>query len=274
MQYLVHVKGNVLDSCSKSYVVNAKSETDARNSASELFEGEFGVFEGNIYTQPYKRLKKSILAFVFILIPILLSLINWKNGHNTYSICPSLISCLYAVAFYATFVIRFKGIHRAVGSWIDITFCILMILLLSSFIQTILVEKTINLFWITEFNIDTKIILPIAIILSMFGLKIVSLICIASIGIMALFNITALSDAMGMVFGPLYIICAFMGIMLYLSVEPAMNEIMFQCKKSMIRTVDYTRSDLLQVKESIRNLKTLSQQEKLEEHPKEETCTN
>lgn len=259
MQFLIHTKGNTLDICNKAYVVNAHSETEAKEIAVASFEDEFGVFADSITTQSFKRTKKSIMAYIFMLIPILLSLINWKNGHDTYSIGPSLVSCLYSVAFYAAFIVRFKGIHRTVGSWIDITFSILMILLLSTFIQTILVEKTINLFWIAELTIDAKIILPIAIILSWLGLKLVSIICIASVGILALFNITALSSAMGMIWGPLYVISSFMGIMLYLSVEPVMIETVSNLKKSIIQSIDYTRNDFIQAKSSVKNLNFFSQ---------------
>ena len=259
MQFLIHTKGNTLDICNKAYVVNAHSETEAKEIAVASFEDEFGVFADSITTQSFKRTKKSIMAYIFMLIPILLSLINWKNGHDTYSIGPSLVSCLYSVAFYAAFIVRFKGIHRTVGSWIDITFSILMILLLSTFIQTILVEKTINLFWMTQLTIDAKIILPIAIILSWLGLKLVSIICIASVGILALFNITALSSAMGMIWGPLYVISSFMGIMLYLSVEPVMFETVSHLKKSIIRSIDYTKNDFIQAKSSVKNLNVFSQ---------------
>lgn len=265
MQFLIHTKGNTLDVCNKAYIVNAHSEAEAKEIAITSFENEFGAFEESITTQTYTRTKKSIIAFIFMLIPILLSMISWKNGHDSYSIAPSLISCLYSVAFYAAFIVRFKGIHRTVNSWIDITFSILMILLLSTFIQTMLVEKTINLFWVAKFTIDAKVILPIAIILSWLGLKLVSIICIASVGILALFNITALSSAMGMIWGPLYVISSFMGIMLYLSVEPVMIETGLHLKKSIIRAIDYTKNDFIQAKSTIKNLNVFSQREKAEE---------
>ena len=145
MQFLIHTKGNALNVCDKAYVVDAPSESEAKEMAVSSFESEFGVFADSITTQLFKRTNKSIMAYICMLIPILLSLISWKNGHDTYSISPSLVSCIYSVAFYAAFIVRFKGIHRTVGSWIDIVFSVLIILLMSTFIQLILVEKTINL---------------------------------------------------------------------------------------------------------------------------------
>lgn len=258
MQFLIHAKGNTLDVRNKAYIIDANSETEANEIAITSFADEFGVFAESIQTQSFKRTKKSVVACVFMLIPILLSLINWKNGHDTYFIGPSLISCLYSVALYAAFIVRFKGIHRTVGSWIDIVFCVLMILLLSTFIQAILEGKTINLFGITKFTIDPKIILPIAIILSWLGLKLVSILCIASVGVLSLFNIKALSGAMGMIWGPLYVISSFVGIMLYLSVEPVMLETVAHFKKSIIRAMDYTKNDFIQAKSSVKNLNSFS----------------
>lgn len=265
MQFLIHTKGNALNVCDKSYVVDAPSESEAKEMAVSSFESEFGAFADSITTQLFKRTNKSIMAYICMLIPILLSLISWNNGHDTYSISPSLVSCIYSVAFYAAFIVRFKGIHRTVGSWIDIVFSVLIILLISTFIQLILVKKTINLFWIAKFTVDAKSIILIAIILSWFGFKLISAICIAGVGILALFNITALSSAMGMIWGPVYVISSFMGIMLYLSVEPVMLETVSLSKKSTMQSINYVKNDFIQAKSSVKNLNRFSQKEDSEQ---------
>ena len=264
MQFLIHAQGHTLETCNKAYVIDAKNEEEANAIAINSFENEFGAIENSVYTQTFQRTKKSILAYIFLIIPIFLSIISWKIGHQTYLIRPNLISCLYSLALYTAFIVRFKGIHRTVGSWIDIIFCILIILLLSSFIQMILVDKTIKLFWIAKFTIDTKIILPIAIILSWIGLKFVSLVCLAGIGVFALFNITTFSNAMGSLWGTVYIVSAFLGILLYLSVEPATVESITYFKKTLVQAVDYTKKDLIQVKSSIKNLNSASQEKSTE----------
>lgn len=123
MQYLVHTSGEVLNRCTKAYVIKASSKEEAQEIAVRNFDEEFSVAESNIFVKPYRRTDKAILAYIFMLIPILLSCVNWKNGHETISIQPDYISCFYAILFYSAFIVRFKGIQRTLGSWIDIVFC-------------------------------------------------------------------------------------------------------------------------------------------------------
>ena len=157
---------------------------------------------------------------------------------------------------YAAFVVRFKGIQRTVSSWIDILFCVFTVLLLSTFVKTILVTKTISLLGLTDITISTNVVLPVAIVLSWLGLKIVSLVCMGGVAIIALFNITALNTAMGTVFGPLYIICSFVGIMMYLSVEPAFVETLLQVRNVASRGLHRLSGDVSHAKTKAINVKT------------------
>lgn len=253
-QYIVHTSGEVLNKKAKAYVIKASSREKAQEIARNHFSEDFYAADETIYAKPYSRTWKAVLAFLFMLVPILLSFVDWKVGHDTVSIRPDYISCLYAVLLYAAFVVRFKGIQRAVASWIDIIFCFLIVLLLSSFIQTILVTKTFSLFGLTEISIDTNILLPIAILLSWLGLKFVSAACMIGIGILAIFHISSLSSAMGSLYGPAYILCAFMGILLYLSIEPALVEALPHFRKSVSRGFQYMQNDFAEVRGSARNL--------------------
>lgn len=237
MQYLVQVSGEIADKQSKTYVINSDSSENARIVATQNFRDEFSLKGEAVYVKSHKRTFKAIIAFVFMVIPIFLSLISWKNGRETISISPDYISCLYGILIYSAFVVRFKGVQRTVTSWIDILFCVFIILLLSSFVKTILVTKTINLLGLTEITINTNIVLPIAIILSWLGLKTVSLICMAGIAVIALFNISVLNEAMGMICGPLYVICSYIGILLYFAIEPACLEILSNFKLSAARGI-------------------------------------
>ena len=258
MQYVVHVSGEVLDRQNKAYVVNSKSPEDAQLIATQNFFEDFAIESDAVFVKLHKRTYKAIFSFLFMLIPILLSFVAWKNGHNTISISPDYLSCLYGVLIYTAFVVRFKGIQRAVSSWIDILFCVFTVLLLSTFVKTILVTKTISLLGLTNITINTNVVLPVVIILSWLGLKVVSLICMGSIAIIALFNITALSMAMGTLWGPLYIICSFIGIMMYLSVEPAFVETLLQVKNTtamglhrLSGDVSYAKAKAINVKAAI-----------------------
>lgn len=253
-QYLVHTSGEVLNRKTKAYVVKASSKEKAEEIARNHFSEEFYIADETIYAKPYSRTCKAMIAYLFMLVPILLSFIDWKVGHDTVSIRPDYISCLYAVLLYAAFIVRFKGIQRTVGSWIDIIFCFMIVLLLSSFIQTILVTKTFNIFGLKEISIDTNVILPVAILLSWLGLKLVSAACMVGIGVLAIFHISTLSNAMGSLYGPAYILCAFMGILLYFSIEPAFIEALPNFKKSVDRGLNYVQHDFAQARNSARNL--------------------
>ncbi len=264
MQYIVQVSGDVLERQNRAYIVNAKAKEDAQLIAKQNFCDDFSV-DGDTMSVKYNRRPfRAVIAFVLMLIPIFLSFIGWGDGHNLISISPDLTSCLYSMLIYVAFVVRFKGIQRTMSSWIDILFCVFMILLLSSFIKIILVNETFNLFGFSKINIRTDIVLLVAIILSWLGLKPISLACMAVIMIFAMFNITSLSTAMKSFYGPLYLISAFLGIMMYLSIEPACLEAISQIKKFTTRTVTRIGKDVSDIKEKPNNsVKELSDKKEL-----------
>lgn len=255
MQYVVQVSGEVLDRQNKAYVVNSKTAKEAQLIATQTFCEDYAIESDVVCVKSHKRTYKAIAAFIFMLIPIFLSFIGWKNGHDTILISPDYLSCLYGVLIYAAFVVRFKGIQRTVSSWIDILFCVFSVLLLSTFVKTILVTKTISLLGLANITISTNIVLPVAIILSWLGLKVISLVCMGGIAIIALFNITALNTAMGTIFGPLYIICSFVGIMMYLSVEPAFVEILSQIRNVATMSLHHLCGDITHAKRKAINEK-------------------
>ena len=256
MQYIVRVSGDVSDKRVKSYIVNTDSEESARTIAANNFCEEFSAQGEILYANTKARTKNAYLAFVFMIIPILLSYINWKHGHDTISIAPDYISCFFSAVIYAAYVIRFKGISRTVGSWIDIVFCLLSWLLLSTFIKTLLVTETISIFGLTELTINANTILIIAMLLSWLGLKLVSLFSIVLLAIFAFSNISALNDAMGSICGPLYIISSFLGLLLYLSVEPAVDQIMLNLRQSATQGIQNFKVDIAQAKEQAINAKS------------------
>jgi hypothetical protein len=256
MQYVVQVSGETLNKQNKAYVVKSSSEEEASLIAKQAFCEDYEIENATVSVKSNRRTYKAICAMILISISIFLSLINWKNGHDTISISPDYLSCLYGVLIYTAFVVRFKGIQRTVSSWIDIAFCVFIVLLLSTFVKTILVTKTISLFGLTDISVSTEVILPIAIILSWLGLKMVSLFCMGAVAIIALFNISALNVAMGGLFGPIYIICSFLGIMFYLSVEPAFVETMSQIKHATASGLNHLSGDFSYAKSKVTDIKT------------------
>lgn len=255
MQYLVEVQGSVKNKIKKAYVVTAENENSAENIAIDNFSNEYCVDEQSVNIQSNKRNIKAIIGYIFMSIPIFLSFIQWKNGHDTISISPDYISCLYAVIIYSSFVIRFKGVQRTVSSWIDIVYCVFNVLLMSSFIRTILSSSSLNILGLFSINIDTNILLIIAIAFSWLGLKFVSLSCIAGISIFALLNISALNLAMGHIYGPIYIISSFIGILFYLSIEPALSEMTNNFKNFTQKSIYKINDDLKSAKNDVHILK-------------------
>ncbi len=257
MEYLVRTTGEVTDRKTKSYVVRASSEQEAQEIAEKNFSEDFlitdQITERAIFADPKKRTSKAVTACVLMLIPIALSCIKWAAGHDMISIAPDLISCLYAAILYGAFIVRFKGISRTISSGTDILLGIVIILLLSSFVNIILVDTTIRIFGIWELPVKTNIILIAALVLSWIGLKVISSICFILVGLFALNNILLLNDAMGTIFGPLYIISSVLGIAFYCSVEPAISESKLHITRSAKSALNYAKKDFTEAGRSVGN---------------------
>ena len=224
MQYVVQVNGEVTGQQSRTYIVDSQTADEAQSVAKQNFQSDYQTINDPKCVKMYKRTKNALVSLAFMLIPISLSLVDWKNGHDTIRIGPDYLSCLYAVVLYSAFLVRFKGLQRAFGTLIDIVFCVFNVLLLSTFVQTLLVVEEIKVFGMTAFSLDAHIILPVAIVLSWLGLKLVSLLSFVGIAVMAISRVSFLNEAMGNTFGTIYVICAFIGIGIYLSIEPAVSE--------------------------------------------------
>lgn len=254
MQYLVYSSGRVVDRQEKQYIIEAQSEAEAREIARENFCEEFCVIDSEIYTEPCKRTKLAIGAYFCMAIVIFLSFIDWKIGHDTIQIAPDYISCFYALLVYVGYVVRFKGIRRTLGSWIDIGFCVVVPLVLASFIRTIFVVDTVNIFGLIQIPINTSIVFPVAILLSWLGMKLFSVICIGCIILMSLFNIWELSGAMG-VWGIIYIICTFLGMLCYIAIEPTYLESRLYLEKSIKHRLGYIKDDVKEARQSAKKIK-------------------
>lgn len=251
MQYIVRVSGEASSVQTKSYIINSSSETDARIKAVEEFQEDYSILGDSVYAKPKSRTFNACLGMFFMLIPIFLSLIRWRIGRELISIGPDLTSCLYGILIYSAFVVRFKTIQRTVSTWIDIVYAIICVLLLASFVKIITVDKALSIFGHEIFGIKTTVLIPIAVLLTWVGLPVISTICIIVICLLALFKITNLSEAMGMLWGSTYIISAFIGIMLYLSVEPAATEIVASVKKSAQNSLALFKVNSLNVKQNV-----------------------
>lgn len=242
-QFIVRTDGYVIVPKSKAYALNASSEEEAQFLARNCFAEEFSVYdEKNIYIKSHARTGYAITSFIFLIIAILLSFIPWMKGHDAIWIRPDLLSSIYAILFYSIFVVRFKGIRRTIGSWIDLGFCVVMVLLMASFIRTILLSPKLSILGVVTIPINTAVLLPITILLSVIGRKAVSFLCFVGIAILALCNLVSLNIAMGL-YGVVYSICSFIGILLYLYVEPATGEFLMFSKRSFSYGKAYIKND-------------------------------
>lgn len=248
-EYIVPVTGSVPERKTTSYLVRACSQDDARRIAEGKFSEEFGTF-GESPSALDNRIPRAIAACTLMSIAIGLSYIDWAHGDNLISISPSLTSCLISLILYTAYVVRFKGIHRIVTSENDIALCLCVILLFASFIQTILAKEITLIpkipFLTAGKSINSYYLLFATILLSWIGVKIVSAACFLLVGIAAFSSIMSLSDAMGSLFGPLYILSSFFGLLFYISVEPAASEALYHIKASSRAAKKYVENDFHQ----------------------------
>ena len=253
-QYLVQMSGEVVERQNKMYTINAKNKEDAEKIAQEMFSSEYYTVEESICIESEKTNVQVVIAIVCMIISLFYSIINWKVGRKTISIAPDALSFTYAALIYAAFVIRFKGIRRTMSSWTNIISCILVILVLASLMQIILVNKTITIFGFIKIPIETKILLPLAILFSFIGVKIVYVVLIAFILLMAFCNMGQLNEAMGNLNGVIYMLTTFMGLLAYLSYEPVCLEATQSFKKSVYKGLSYTKNDFIEARGTVKGI--------------------
>lgn len=238
MEFLVHTSGEVYDIQNKTYVIKASSESQAVEIAKQNFKKEFNCTQINTETQSLKRTKRTFAAGILMFVAIVISLFTYTykdtflffSIEREFSFAPSMQSCILAIIFYASYVIRFKGIARTVATTTDIIFCVLSILLLSSVFELILTTDNLNLLGFIPLP-DSLIILIFTIIFSLLGIKLLSVLCMIFIALTAVSNISIANEAMGFL-GVIYILCSFMGLLLYLSIEPTVLEALPKIQKS------------------------------------------
>ena len=264
MQYLVNTCGEITTTETKSYLVDAKSKEEAEQIAKEFFKQEYDVEDGYaVYSHTYvnKRTLKVILSCLLMIVAMLVLWIPeytndswWSNlwGTSALNVRPDLISCLCSIIFYAAYVIRFKGINKAVGNFLDVSLTIVGILIFSTFFKIINVSEQFKLFGIIPIPFLSPVNLIIfGLALSWIGTKIVSLATFGIVAIIAITNVNTISNAMG-VFGAVYIICSFIGILLWLSVEPCILEAFPQYKKELLLGYNKMKKDLVDAKKEVK----------------------
>lgn len=191
-EYIVKTKADIhkVEEEQHIYVIQADSPEQAEEYSRKLFANEYRL-SGEVVIStvlPYVR-KNSviIIACVLMAIAIFLSYRGWytEKGHEKITFHPQLISVVISSTIYAAFVVKVKGLQETVASVLDIVMSMLNILLLSTFVELVLVEKVVQL-KIIEFSINSLFLLIIAVLLAWLGNKAASTIVLLGIFLMAI----------------------------------------------------------------------------------------
>ncbi|MBQ6873236.1 MAG: hypothetical protein IJO24_02890 [Clostridia bacterium] len=256
MQYLVEVSGEVASRKNKTYVINSSSEGNAQLIATQRFNDEYYIVGEPVSSKPKMRTKKAIVSFVLMAIAIVISFIPWfiEGTHEPVSIRPDVFSLLYSVAFYCAYFLRFKGIKQTFDSWIDVTSVVFLTLLVSTFVKAITLPAKINLFGLVSFDINPMIILIFALLLSVLGVKLASVLAFAILGMFAASQMIQLSDAMA-IWGIVYVLCAFIGLGMNFSIEPAISETFSALKLTASSGMKFLSNDVAIAKSQLSGIK-------------------
>ena len=252
MKYIVKTEGKVYDVQNQAYEVVARNKNEAEEIARSMFMEEYPVADTQLYAKAKGTTLQTIIAVIALTAAVLLTFIKWVDGRTVVSLMPNIISSIYAVAIYSAYVLRYKGIRNMFKSWTDVLFCPLLILLFSSFVQALFATTTLKLF-IWEVPFDAKLLLFVTMLLSWLGMRIMSVLCIVVLMLFSIGNLYAVSAAMGNLFGTIYVIASFIGIIAYAATEPAFYYGLKSFTNDTLRGTSQFRNDLSYTKDAVKN---------------------
>lgn len=259
MQYLVKTGGEVKELQGRTYVISAPSEEEACAIAEAKFAEKYSAVNVSC-DKANNRTFRAIIALVCIVAAeLLLSMVQWTDGHKQYELYPHLFSTLFAIGFYVAFLFKYKGLDRiAEQRIVDWALDISSIALLASFLEIFIVDKHIPVLSflgkeLLGFDVKTEYIIALAVIMSWIGVKLVSVVCIGVAGFFAIGQFLAINNAMH-IWGFVYAILAFVGIALYATVEPAFIEASPAFSKWLLHGVGYLKNDVKGAMRSVNNI--------------------
>jgi hypothetical protein len=241
--FIIDTKGQIINSCHRKYVVQAYNEEEAKRIAKSQFMMDYSANSDSLQINVEKK-SNILLCFAFIMLcfSVFLSYRTWVSGHSSYIIAPSLKTIVYSLIFYMAFFVRAKGIH-IFKSPKDVLFCILIIFAWASILEILLAKKTLHLLGIIPFSISTENLLIFSLVFSLFGIKIVSCLCYIIIAFFALTNLSIIGTAMGSLWGPIYMICTYIGIMIYIANDYELHGIVSIVNYSSNKIADGLKND-------------------------------
>jgi len=168
--------------------------------------------------------KQSIIAIICLTFACLLGFVPWfLPGGSMISLRPTLIPMLFSIAIYSAVIIRIKGLKNSFNSVTESICSILTIIFIASFISLLSGDAEIKIFSIT-LPISGTLLLIFAALLSWLGMAKVAKFVWIGLFILAAFRLVA-ADAAMRIWGMVYILLGFLGIVLQLKQE---NDIFFQ----------------------------------------------
>jgi len=210
------------------YPIEAESFQDAQSRALSLFKNEWPDVLNVTYIDNGAEKRKNIFPIVCMAFAYLLSLIPWEyDVIKVFTLAPSGISTMFAVALYSAVMIRFKGLDKSFNSPSEIILSILNILFCASFLSLFVGDTEIKFFIFPPIPIPGNTLLMIAVGFSWLGMSAVAGIVWVILFILAVGKLAAWDVAMGF-FGSAYILSAFLGLVLQLKNESAAFRKSFQ----------------------------------------------
>ena len=168
--------------------------------------------------------RQSVVSIIFLSIACFLSFFPWHIPGTSIviSLQPSLFTTLISIILYSSVVIRIKGLKNSFNSVIETAGTMLTIIFVASFTAIFIGETSIPIklgpFINFTIPISGHLLLLLATLLSWLGIAVIArFVWVALFGLAAL-RLVAADAAMG-IWGMIYIISAFLGIIFQLKQE-------------------------------------------------------
>lgn len=198
------------------YYIRGKNADEAQKLAMAIYRK---VFPRALNINVSKKSRMNIAAIIFLSIACFLSFIPWYLGNITFILKPSMFSTMLAVGLYSAVIIRLKGFQNSFNNAADTVLSLLTILFCASFLNFFIGDVNIQILWFNLF-ISGKLILAVAFLLSWLGVSFIVNIVWIVLFVLAAARILLGDAAMG-IWGIVYVLSAFLGIIFQLKQQSA-----------------------------------------------------
>lgn len=240
MKYIVKTKGKVYDYKQIAYAVEAESREEAEQAARERFCADYIPADEVIEASASGVKIGTMAALVTLAAAAVLAFIGFKTGttRSASVIRPDLMSLVYGAGVYLILFIKFKGFKNLLNmkwwaevlkSWENIVLAVLMIILIASLIQLMFSQMKVG-FSFLSFHMDMRVLALVLAAVAYFGSGILSLICLLLFLLLSKMSLSGLAAVLGNIRGFLYLGCALIGVITYMSTQPALYQSIMNVK--------------------------------------------